>query len=891
MDFNQVTFKYSWRPYQERVLNAVEKHLDDNKLHIVAAPGAGKTTLGIEVFKRLAKNTLILSPTRVIRDQWIDRLRDFIDCENPHQLSWTSNDLHSPGVFTSITYQALHARMKDTDSSVEESEEDTASLNNQEIAAFISHLRNASIGVLVLDEAHHLRQEWWKALISVCDAIPELTLVSLTATPPYDAQGNEWIKYEQLCGPIDEEISVPELVKAQTLCAHQDYIWAVDVTTEEKNKLKEFDDRVKLLCGGLLDNSQFIEICSAHPWLKEPEHYTVEIIKQPHVLIAVFALLKHKNILIPAPSLKMLDLKLRDVPSLSRFWWQKLIEGLLFSGSFQLNEEQEIFVKDFKKLLRASELLHKRELMLEHSRSIERSLSLSVAKIKGCLNIHQAELKKRGKSLRQVILTDYIRDEVLLNNNNNIGDVTLGSWPVFETLVEKSKIKCDIALLTGRISVVHESKLPLLQSELDSNKISTTRMENHPDFVKINGPLNIQTVLFTRLLCDGDINVLVGTRALLGEGWDAPVVNSLILASSVGSFMLTNQMRGRAIRTDKTNPDKISSIWHLVAIDRESYFGFMDYGNLVRRFSTFVGLAEKNHTIESGFERMNTRLAFYLKNYDTLKFAIFSNNRQMLSRLRALDKLSARWQQALITDKIGRVLPSVETEQLPSFKSFHLKNTFKYLFQETLLGAGSIIAGSISMLQHPNMLRFALMSFAGGMGYLFIRNAGKTAKAVRVLLRHLPVDGSLKQIGHAVLDALSKTEKLNTPVRQLNVKTAETANGTLLITLTGGTFYESSLFADTIAEVLAPIDTPRYLVIREGELLGMVRKDYHAVPTIFGIKKEFAEIFSASWNKLVGSAELIYTRNQEGREALIKAKSRAFSSAFAKELKRVDKWQ
>ena len=56
----------------------------------------------------------------------------------------------------------------------------------------------------------------------------------------------------------------------------------------------------------------------------------------------------------------------------------------------------------------------------------------------------------------------------------------------------------------------------------------------------------------TALFENGDLNLLVGTAALLGEGWDAPPLNSLVLASYVGSYMLSNQMRGRAIRTMET---------------------------------------------------------------------------------------------------------------------------------------------------------------------------------------------------------------------------------------------------------------------------------------------------------------------------------------------------
>ena len=111
LDFNELRFRHNWRPYQKRVLDAIDLHLSDNRLHVVAAPGAGKTVLGLEAF-----------------------------------------------------------------------------LNHQ-------------VQVIILDEAHHLRAEWWKVLDQVCNEIPDLTLVALTATPPYDSQSAEWSRYEELCGP------------------------------------------------------------------------------------------------------------------------------------------------------------------------------------------------------------------------------------------------------------------------------------------------------------------------------------------------------------------------------------------------------------------------------------------------------------------------------------------------------------------------------------------------------------------------------------------------------------------------------------------------------------------------------------------------------------------
>ena len=71
----------------------------------------------------------------------------------------------------------------------------------------------------------------------------------------------------------------------------------------------------------------------------------------------------------------------------------------------------------------------------------------------------------------------------------------------------------------------------------------------------------------TELFQQGIIKILVGTKSLLGEGWDAPAMNTLILASYVGSFVSSNQMRGRAIRIDPNTSEKTGNIWHLACID------------------------------------------------------------------------------------------------------------------------------------------------------------------------------------------------------------------------------------------------------------------------------------------------------------------------------------
>jgi hypothetical protein len=69
------------------------------------------------------------------------------------------------------------------------------------------------------------------------------------------------------------------------------------------------------------------------------------------------------------------------------------------------------------------------------------------------------------------------------------------------------------------------------------------------------------------------------------------------------------------------------------------------------------------------------------------------------------------------------------------------------------------------------------------------------------------------------------------------------------------------------------------------------RKDYHAVPGILGSRKALASVLHGHWSRWHGGGELIYTRTVEGRRALLRARGRAFSSAFAKKAERFDRWQ
>jgi superfamily II DNA or RNA helicase len=226
MNLNQFPFQGKFRTYQQRVLDQASNYLDDGKIHIVAAPGSGKTILGLELITRLNQPTLILSPSITIKHQWMERfVKNFLN-DTSLESMYVSANVFDLKPITSITYQALHAAMNRM--VLEESDEVESETEQIDFSQFdlIKQCQAFGIKTICLDEAHHLRSEWHKSLTNFIKALGnDIKIIALTATPPYDSSSSEWDKYIELCGDIDEEIFIPELVHQNTLAPHQDYIY------------------------------------------------------------------------------------------------------------------------------------------------------------------------------------------------------------------------------------------------------------------------------------------------------------------------------------------------------------------------------------------------------------------------------------------------------------------------------------------------------------------------------------------------------------------------------------------------------------------------------------------------------------------------------------------
>ena len=891
--FPELRFRWPWRPHQQRLLDSVDEHLSDDRLHVVAAPGAGKTTLGLEIFRRLGRPALVLAPTVTIRDQWLERLLDFLPEESPRP-SWSSSSLDAPALLTVTTYQALHmrSRAESLDRTLEEDgapEPDDEALDEEEVEALIPLLAGANIGTIVLDEAHHLKQEWWRVLSRVVEGLGDVTLVSLTATPPFDATGAEWRRYEELCGPIDAQISVPELVRAQTLCPHQDFVYVVASSDEAARSAAEHDRAVEVLIGDLAYGSSFLDRLAGHPWIADSEIDVTAVLERPEVAVALLVLLRSAGVDVPGPLPELLGVAPSELPLPARRWWQVALHEYLFGTDWP--EEKDAYRVDLTARLRKEGLLWRRQLRIEAAHPVETALAMSASKIKACLDVHAVERIVREDTLRQVFLTDYIRDQDGLLWERT-PDESLGAWPLFRALVLAAGERGfgegpGFGLITGRLALVHREHLPQFRRALgeDEARLVEGPMRDRADWTRLEGVSSGALVrAFTGLLTAGDLQVLVGTRGLLGEGWDAPVVNSIVLASYVGAFVSTNQMRGRALRKSPTEPNKVASVWHLASVAPGTESGLADVRALEQRFRTFVGLSTDGERIESGMERLDLPPTDGTTPMETLQH-------DAGERLRRLPGIRRGWERAIDLDNSRQVIPSVRYRSPPTLRPVLFAQTMRRVLYQT--GAAGLVALGQGM---PGLFGSDGLSGLGtGLTMLgagaFVAMLPGLVRSLRLTWRHLPVDGSVFQIGRAVLDALRHWDLVRVEGKSHEVGVERGRDGRISVALLGGSFYEQSMFADAMGEVLGPILNPRYIITRPGTGMFSGRKDHHAVPTLLGRDRERAQAFMDAWARHVGPGELVYTRREGGREALLTARARSFTTAFVDPSERVDRWQ
>ena len=886
---NQLSFKGQWRQYQQRVLDKAESFMDDGKIHLVAAPGSGKTTLGIEFIQRFGNPTLILVPTVTIRQQWIDRIKQAFLSDDNLVEQLISQDLKRPKMITVATYQALHSAMNQVvgDSLIEDTD-DESQQEHFDFQGFDIRktFGDQDLGTLCLDECHHLRNEWWKSLEIFRKSFPKIKMISLTATPPYEGEPALWERYISMCGEIDEEITVPELVKEGTLCPHQDYVYFAFPTKEERTQLDQFEKQKLNFLTKLSTDINFSNTIQSSPALSD-QISDDDLLANPKYLSAILIFLRSKNL--PFPQRFQGLLATKALPTFTLEWFETLLNGVIFQVPNWFGFTEEAF-NQLKSDLKANGLIERNQVKLIRNKKQDVLLNQSLGKLNAVRDIFKAEYQSLGNNLRQLVLTDFIRKDFQVHlGDKNAQFTQLGVLSYFESIrsemIEQSWT-VPIAVLTGSLVIIPTSAKEHLERLIPNSRLSYDIIGqlSQEDYLKVSvsGSHHDLVTALTQLFQEGYIQVIIGTKSLLGEGWDAPCVNSLILASFVGSFMLSNQMRGRAIRVWPDNPDKTSNIWHLVSInlsprkwfefqnDEENYdetlelqlYGLSpDLDLLDRRMTQFLGLHYSELTIESGIDRLDlNQITFSQKGLEKL-----NQNAITLSQKR--QELKDRWQQALPLNEEMEVANEVEVDKqfLPLaylndwMKALLISQALAVTYFIIDLGRYLIVGKPFN--QSLPIFLLALLVLAIFWGRYFIYKSP---------YKRLEIFG--KAIHQALLDS-GQIETEESAPRVVKDSKQAIYNA---IYLKGASMREKEIFAQALTEFFAPIENQRYILKSCHKVKDQT--EFFAVPSMFEKRKSDAESFLQHIQKSVGKYNLIYTRSVQGRPILLEARIKALGN-------------
>lgn len=479
---------------------------------------------------------------------------------------------------------------------------------------------------------------------------------------------------------------------------------------------------------------------------------------------------------------------------------------------------------------------------------VGRVLAYSQSKIEAITPILEAEHKVLGDSLRAVVVADYEKTSAITAEIGHLlNEEAGGAVAAFRKLVSTPATDAlNPILVTGSSVLIDDDMAEVFLAEAakwlkQGGYDAKLSLASDNGFHVLRGDGSdwcprVYVEMITELFQRGITRCLVGTRGLLGEGWDANKINVLIDLTTVTTSMTVNQLRGRSIRLDPQEPTKLANNWDIVCLAPEFAKGLDDYRRFMAKHQTLFGVTEDG-AVEKGVGHVHP--AFTSLKPEGLEESVVELNEEMLARVARRDEVRKRW-------KIGEPYkgePKRTIETRP-----------------------------VSRREKGGFPPF---------------KGAKTAWS----------DHSLSlAIGQALVHALHEA-KLIEKLPEVAVHNRE--GGYVRVFLENATGDENGIFTEALRETLAPLQRPRYVVPRDvvhreetwwsktlGPLApsfaqGLVDKYlrktksarvmWHSVPAVLAKNKETVATFQKFWNQFVSPGDAMYAHRGEGEEMVRKA--------------------
>lgn len=937
--WDRCAFPGSFRRYQGLALEAVDglRAAGHSRAYVVMPPGSGKTVLGLEVARRIGRRTLVLTPNTAVQAQWLAQWKEF-GGDGPHPAPASAErGLRAP--VTVLTYQSLSVwdRTADDedvedDSSATLAETRRAALRGEPGSDLLDLLhprgrdlvkRAAAMGpwTLVLDECHHLLETWGALCRALVRALGDDTwVVGLTATPRTSMTARQAELHDELFGDCDFSVPTPAVVKEGELAPYQELVYLTGPTTEEDTWIvaerSRFADLQLELLSERTGTLPFLD------WLWRRLH--------------------DRRFSGTQVSWRELE---EDEPELARAGLRLVNAGVLeLPVGARIREEHRAVAdaQDWAVLLEAYAREHLSSSdalvdtrLLEAVRGVlpslgytltvrglraatspvDRICALSAAKAGAAVHVLEAESRALGEDLRAVVLCDFeqrtAQPPASLQEafTDGRGDRPAGSARLSFLALASSDLADTLrpVMVTGRTVALRREDLAafrtfapafltdrLLADPLDGNRALVTLTAG------VGWSARMWTPLMTRWLEAGGTQAIVGTRGLLGEGWDCPALNVVVDLTSASTPTAVTQLRGRSLRIDPDRPDKVADNWTVVCVADDHPRGDADYLRAVRKHEAHLAPG-RDGVVESGIGHCDEVLGPYAPPAADTRAAV---NGRALVRASERDLVRAAWAVGegyrgaeVATLRVrtaqplglpGGVVPAAllqASRTLGEPAPAPLPRTGRPPQLWPLPVAAGVVAGASGTVAEgpPTGVAAGL-----GAGLLVggLVGARRYVSQLRALSSAEGVEQSatLRQLACAVADGLHASGAVS--VGASGVRVAAGRGGEVSCELDAAAI-ESALFAASLDELLAPLADPRWLVSRlvlpapaaaaDRRRLARARAlgrpveaavAWHAVPSALGRSKKRVAAFETAWRAHVGAGRLVLAKDPEGSALL-----------------------
>ena len=862
---------YQKHAYDLMLKNHKEKN--DNTFHIVAPPGSGKTILGLLLLLKLKEKTFILSPNRTIANQWQEKFKLFAtDLINNNDCSkLISSNIEDAPEILSTTYQAFSVKNKDG-----ELHENAENL--------INYLIKNNFKTIVLDECHHLLNYWAEIIKKFIKKAPyQVVVIGLTATPPQDKSNKEKQAYLQIMGEVDYQVPIPAVVKDGNLAPFRDLPYFVTPTDSELSFLNKETNSIYNLINKLTELSknmileynltQYFELFIKNPvYENEPISFNDFYLKEPDTAIAIIKYILYQDLTIPIEIIvqdEMLeDISIYDYAILFKWYYYNFIEYTIADKSnnrqVELTSIADEIIKVWKKL---GYNLHKNR-VTEIKNNISNILQVSNAKIKAVENILENELEIMQEELKALVLTDFIE----AHNKKRLSEVvnpSLGGASGVFIHLKNTKLYNELhpIMITGKKVMIHTE----LKKYFTHFKLNFQEQE---DYLLLENPSNTSELLghITKLMYENKSKLLIGTRSLLGEGYDNVKINTLIDLTVTSSFVSVNQIRGRALRKDPDTSDKVSNIWEIISVIPNIETGYYDLKRVVKKHEQFLSLSP-NGIIERGISHLGLEkeklehiefinqnsISLAKKRGDTyVNWKIgekYKDNFVKQIEFKTEQVNLKRIKRSTTTSEKKNSKKEIENKELYITKTSN--NTPLYLNIPAILsGLTTVITAFVSLFQGIDYDKLSTQIFFISLGTSFL-----LAKIIKYQINKKSTKNSfIKIISKVIFLSFKELDMINENDKLKDIIEINEDNKNISILVKNEDL--SEVFINSIHQVFLPIFHQKYVIEYQNERTKKI-KNYFPVPDYFAKNKTLANIYLKYWNQYISKGELIYIKNEK----------------------------